>query len=424
MPSFVPVGPAPNEGQPGLSTEFFNGNGIWRDAPVLRGTTKFRPLPEVKSIMITGGAGFIASWIARHLVTSYKETYNIVCFDKLEYCASLSNVGALNSYANFKFVSGDITNPTDVGRCLAHHHIDTIFHFAAQSHVDLSFGNSYEFTETNVLGTHVLLECAREFGIGRFIHVSTDEVYGEVAADDTGLLEKSILAPTNPYAASKAAAEMMVNAYSRSFKVPAIIVRSNNVYGPHQYPEKVIPKFACLLHRNQKLLLHGDGKHTRHYLYASDAVDAFDTILHRGSIGEIYNIGSRDEISNLTLCAKLIGVFGHTNTTEKDVYAHVEHGCDRPFNDRRYAVDGSKLKRLGWTQKTGFDEGLRMTVDWYRKYGDVWWGNIEHIFAAFPSAAKEQSSPGGECSSAPSSGARSSLDEAWTDEVKTIAENV
>ncbi|KAK6524047.1 hypothetical protein TWF694_005713 [Orbilia ellipsospora] len=356
--------------------------GVWKGAPLLKGATKFEPLPDVKNIMITGGAGFIACWVVRHLTDTYQGDYNIVSFDKLDYCASLNNTRMLDSYPNFKFFHGDITEPDEVIRCFKENKIDTVFHFAAQSHVDLSFGNSYQFTDTNVYGTHVLLECAKNYGIKKFIHISTDEVYGEVEEDGDDLLETSILAPTNPYAASKAAAEMLVNAYYKSFKLPVIIVRSNNVYGPHQFPEKVIPKFTCLLNRGGSLLLHGDGKHTRRYLFAGDAADAFDTILHKGTVGQIYNVGSKDEISNITLCQHLIKQFGFPAEKYDEIVKHVN---DRPFNDRRYAVDGSKLIGLGWKQKTTFEEGLTATVDWYRKFGDNWWGDISHVIGvAFP----------------------------------------
>lgn len=329
-----------------------------------------------------------------------------MCFDKLDYCATLNNHRILDSHPNFSFFQGDVASPADVTACLEQYKVDTIFHFAAQSHVDLSFGNSYGFTATNVYGTHVMLECAKAAEIRRFIHISTDEVYGEVDEDSEDLMETSILAPTNPYAASKAAAEMLVNAYWKSFKLPVMIARSNNVYGPHQYPEsrfhmqdssrgeyvpsrntvfladivlEVIPKFTCLLERGQKVVLHGDGKHTRRYLYAGDSADAFDTILHKGSIGQIYNIGSADEISNLTLCSKLLKEFG---LSESDDW--ISHSEDRPFNDRRYAVNGQKLCDLGWQQKTPFDQGLKTTVDWYRQYGERWWGNIDNTLGTFP----------------------------------------
>ena len=183
-----------------------------------------------------------ACWLVRHLTLTYPDAYNIVSFDKLDYCASLNNTRMLNDKSNFSFYHGDITNPAEVGECLQRHNIDTIFHFAAQSHVDLSFGNSYQFTNTNVYGTHVLLERAREHGIARFVHISTDEVYGDVPLGAADLAETSLLAPTNPYSASKAAAEMMVSAYRSSFKLPLITVRSNNVYGPHQFPESASPQ--------------------------------------------------------------------------------------------------------------------------------------------------------------------------------------
>ena len=183
-----------------------------------------------------------ACWVVRHLTLTYPKAYNIVSFDKLDYCSSLNNTRVLNDKRNFTFYQGDITNPSEVVDCMQRHKVDTVFHFAAQSHVDLSFGNSYGFTHTNVYGTHVMLESAKKVGVKRFIHVSTDEVYGEVKDDDDDLLETSILAPTNPYAASKAAAEMLVNSYMKSFKLPAIIVRSNNVYGPHQFPESEYSK--------------------------------------------------------------------------------------------------------------------------------------------------------------------------------------
>ncbi|CCC10630.1 hypothetical protein SMACR_08839 [Sordaria macrospora] len=388
---------------------FSEDNETWHDAPVFTGTTKFTPLSDVKNIMVTGGAGFIACWVVRHLVLTYPEAYNVVSFDKLDYCASLNNTRVLEHEPNFSFYKGDITNPSEVMDCLKRYNIDTIFHFAAQSHVDLSFGDPFGFTHTNVYGTHVLLESARKVGINRFIHVSTDEVYGEVKDDEDDLLETSILAPTNPYAASKAAAEMLVNSYKKSFKLPVIIVRSNNVYGPHQYPEKIIPKFTCLLARGKPVVLHGDGSPTRRYLYASDAADAFDTILHRGQLGEIYNVGSYDEISNLSLCHKLLSEMeiisprspsssppcNYTTSPassplvaeQEEFYRWVKYTHDRPFNDHRYAVDGTKLRKLGWEPKKSFEEGLRITVDWYRRFGERWWGDITNVLTPFPITA-------------------------------------
>lgn len=376
------------------SSQFLD-TGVWRDAPLLTGATKFDPRNDAKNILVTGGAGFIACWLIRHLTLNYAGSYNIISFDKLAYCASLNNTRSVGACKNFTFVKGDVTSPEDVNAVLRNHNIDTIFHFAAQSHVDLSFGNSYQFTSTNVYGTHVLLECARNHGrIKRFVHVSTDEVYGEVAEDADDLTEQSILAPTNPYAASKAAAEMLVHSYWKSFKLPMIMVRSNNVYGPHQFPEKIIPKFSHLLERGENLMLHGDGKHTRRYLYAGDAVDAFDTILHRGKVGQVYNVDSRDEVSNISLCKMLLAEFGHD--PDRDFHSIVKYTVDRPFNDRRYAVDATKLKQLGWSQKTSFADGLKLTVEWYRKFGDRWWGDIDNLLQAqaemsFPIASSPSS---------------------------------
>lgn len=226
-----------------------------------------------------------------------------------------------------------------------------------------------------------MLECAVKAQVKRFIHVSTDEVMGEVDFNDPDLLENSVLAPTNPYSASKAAAEMYVNAYAKSFKLPVIIVRSNNVYGPHQFPEKVIPKFSCLIHAGLPLILHGNGRNTRRYLYAGDSADAFDTILHRGTIGEIYNVDSSDEVSNRALAHKLLDLF---NVPEAEHTEHIQMTRDRPFNDKRYAVNGDKLRGLGWVQQTQFEQGIRTTVDWYRKFGTTWWGDISNVLTPFP----------------------------------------
>ncbi|KAF2654205.1 NAD(P)-binding protein [Lophiostoma macrostomum CBS 122681] len=357
---------------------------LWKQAPVLKGSTRFEPLADARNILVTGGAGFIACWFVRHLTLTYPDHYNVISFDKLDYCATLNNTRVLDDSPNFTFEQGDITSPSDIKRVLRKHKIDTVFHFAAQSHVDLSFGNSYQFTNTNVYGTHVLLERAREHGVTKFIHISTDEVYGDVPIGAADLAETSILAPTNPYSASKAAAEMMVSAYRSSFKLPLITVRSNNVYGPHQFPEKIIPKFIMLLQRQSKLLLHGDGSPTRRYVYAGDIVDALDTIFHKGTIGQIYNIASKDEISNTEICHKLLNIFGLPHSTPAELEKWVQHTEDRPFNDQRYATDGTKLSHLGWSPKTSFDEGLKITVDWYWRFGEVWWGDISRVLTSFP----------------------------------------
>ncbi|KAJ3031961.1 hypothetical protein HDV00_008085 [Rhizophlyctis rosea] len=307
-------------------------------------------------IMVTGGAGFIGSYAVRKMVLLYPE-YTIVNFDKIDYCSSLNNIRILEGRPNYVFVKGDIMDADQVLHVLRSKKVNTIIHFAAQSHVDNSFGNSAQFTGTNVMGTHILLEAAKEMKITKFIHVSTDEVYGEVESASPDLPEESILAPTNPYAATKAAAEMLVHAYHKSFGLPTIITRSNNVYGPYQYPEKVIPKFILRLDEGKKCCLHGDGSNTRRYIYGSDVADAIVLVLHKGTIGEIYNIGTETELSNLEVAKRLI----KTMNLPGDPADHLEYVPDRPFNDKRYAVDSTKLQQLGWSAKVSFEEGLQRT---------------------------------------------------------------
>merc|ERR1712194_257553 len=313
------------------------------------------------SILLTGGAGFIGSHAAILLCKKYPQ-YKVVVYDKLDYCACLQNLEEVENLPNFKFVKGDISSPDLVSYVLKEEKIDTIMHFAAQTHVDNSFGNSFAFTQANIYGTHVLLESAKNCpSIRRFIHVSTDEVYGEGEDFDTKPMEEEhVLEPTNPYAATKAGAEFLVKSYHRSFKLPCLITRGNNVYGPHQFPEKLIPKFTNQLMRGQKLTLHGDGSNTRNFLYVQDVATAFDTILHRGLPGQIYNIGGDNEVSNVKVAKTLLKLFGLQDEEEK----WITFVPDRSFNDLRYTINSSKLHDLGWTEKMGWDEGLRKTVEW------------------------------------------------------------
>jgi len=320
---------------------------------------------QPKNILVTGGAGFIGSHVVIHLIKTYPE-YNIFCFDKLDYCSNFKNLLPIIGEEKFKFIKGDIISEDLVTYVIQSNKIDTVLHFAAQSHVDHSFGNSIEFTKNNVLGTHVLLEASKVCNVKRFIHVSTDEVYGEKTSE-IGAMEGSILEPTNPYAATKAGAEHLVKSYYRSFKLPVIISRGNNVYGPHQYPEKIIPKFICLLSKGRPCCIHGDGSHRRSYLFIDDVVLAFDIILHKGIIGEIYNVASPFEISNLELARKIIQLFHLENANQ-----FIEYCEDRLFNDRRYFIDGRKLYDLGWKPVVNFDEGLKKTIEWYRKHPSYW----------------------------------------------------
>ncbi|XP_010268536.1 PREDICTED: trifunctional UDP-glucose 4,6-dehydratase/UDP-4-keto-6-deoxy-D-glucose 3,5-epimerase/UDP-4-keto-L-rhamnose-reductase RHM3-like [Nelumbo nucifera] len=331
-----------------------------------------------KNILLTGAAGFIASHVTNRLIKNYPN-YNIVALDKLDYCSSIKNLLPSQSSPNFKFVKGDIMSSDLVNHLLVAEDIDTIMHFAAQTHVDNSFGNSFEFTNNNIYGTHVLLEaCKVTRQIKRFIHVSTDEVYGETDAEtDIGNCEASQLLPTNPYSATKAGAEMLVMAYHRSYGLPTITTRGNNVYGPNQFPEKLIPKFILLGMKGQPLPIHGDGSNVRSYLYCEDVAEAFEVVLHKGVIGHVYNIGTKKERRVIDVAEDICKIFG---LNAKDVIEFVQ---DRPFNDKRYFLDDQKLKKLGWEERTPWEEGLRKTMEWYTKHPN-WWGDVTAALLPHP----------------------------------------
>merc|ERR1712070_638303 len=268
---------------------------------------------------------------------------------------------------------GDIVNYV-----LKMEEIDTIMHFAAQTHVDNSFGNSFQFTQNNIFGTHVLLESAKIHGIKRFIHVSTDEVYGEGGETEDPMQEEHVLEPTNPYAATKAGAEFLVKSYHRSFGMPVIITRGNNVYGPHQFPEKLIPKFINQLQRGRAVTLHGTGKNTRNFLYVEDVARAFEKILFKGTVGSIYNIGGSNEVANIDIARTLIRLMGMEDRHE----SLISFVPDRPFNDLRYTIDCAKLAALGWKEEMPFEKGMQATVAWYKdhqhRFGDIEGALIAH----------------------------------------------
>ncbi|RAK95868.1 dTDP-glucose 4,6-dehydratase [Aspergillus ibericus CBS 121593] len=319
---------------------------------------------DMKTILVTGGAGFIGGWFVRHLLRVYGERYTILCFDILDYCASKRNIQPIEHLPNFHFIEGDLCNSRSVATLFQQFRIDAVVHFAANSHVDHSFVDPIPFTQNNVTGTHILLEAARKSRtVRRFIHVSTDEVYGENEPGQSyAFTEEDRLNPTNPYSASKAAAEMIVNAYLHSFHMPIIITRCNNVFGPYQYPEKLIPKLAMQLLNSRRMTVHGDGKAMRGFVFAADAMNAFDIIFHRGIVSETYNIASREQIQVRDGCEQ-----------------YLEMVEDRPFNDRMYWTDDSKLRLLGWTEQVSFDDALAITLEWYRDYGDTFWSKAEPI---------------------------------------------
>jgi len=279
----------------------------------------------------------------------------------MNYCSSFDNI-IVADYSNYKFVKGNITDQHLISFLLQEYKIDAIVHFAAQSHVDGSFESSLEYTKDNVVGTHILLEASRLYGkLKLFLHFSTDEVYGESALDEheTPKTEQSILCPTNPYAATKAAAEMIAQSYYQSFKLPLIITRCNNVYGPRQYLEKLVPRFIHLLKNGQKCTIHGKGDNVRSFIHVDDVVNS---IMKKGLKGEIYNIGSPFEVSVKEVTRLLITFIKRPDVQIDDWITFVE---DRAFNDKRYYINDDKLKLLGWKSTILFEDGLKSTVEWY-----------------------------------------------------------
>ena len=310
------------------------------------------------NLLVTGGCGFIGSNFIN--LIHKKNKYNIINLDAMYYCANEENVNKeIRESKNYTLIKGNLNN-LDLLDILKKYNITQIIHFAAQSHVQNSFEDSILFTKDNVLGTHNLLEASRKYNkITRFIHVSTDEVYGEsmLDIDEKHKTEHSILCPTNPYAATKAGAELLAQSYNHSFGLPVIITRGNNVYGPNQYPEKLVPKFIKLLKENKKVTIQGKGNQVRAFLHAYDTATAFETILEKGKIGEIYNIGCDEkmEYSVLHVAHMLIENIKET----KDYDKWIEYVEDRPFNDMRYYISNSKLKELGWEITIKFEDGLK-----------------------------------------------------------------
>lgn len=313
------------------------------------------------NLLITGGCGFIGSNFINYYFEKYKDLKLLVNIDAMYYCAKKDNVKqSIQTDPKYIFVEGNICEASIVKHLLTQYKITHVIHFAAQSHVDNSFEDSIKFTHDNILGTHILLECCRKYNnIIKFIHVSTDEVYGESMnfIEERKKSEHSILCPTNPYAATKAGAELIAQSYNHSYKMPIIITRGNNVYGPNQYPEKIIPKFIKQLNENKKITIQGDGSAVRAFLHAQDTAKAFELILHNGVIGEIYNIGCDEgmEYSVLNIAKILIKQIKQTENYS-DWIEYVE---DRPYNDMRYYISNEKLKQFGWKIEIDLMTGLK-----------------------------------------------------------------
>lgn len=322
----------------------------------------------MKNLMVTGGAGFIGANFVHLMMEKYPE-YNFVIFDKLTYAGNLDNLEQVSSLPNYTFVQGDICDGEIVDKTISEHKIDTIVNFAAETHVDRSILDPDAFVRTSVNGTWVLLEAAKKHQLERFHQISTDEVYGDIPEGKSSL-EGDPLEPRSPYAASKASADLMVQAYHTTFGLPTTITRGSNNIGPYQYPEKVIPLFTTNAVDGKRLPVYGDGKQKREYQFVTDHCEAIDTVLHKGNIGEIYNIGTGVEVENMRMVEILIETLG----VSPDLIQHV---TDRAGHDRRYSLNIDKIKSLGWTPRHDPEDAIRLTVEWYRD-NEGWWRKVRN----------------------------------------------
>lgn len=317
-------------------------------------------------ILVTGGAGFIGSNFVRYMLDKY-EDYEIVNLDALTYCGNLENLSGIEDNPNYTFVKGDITDKKLVNEITSD--IDYIINFAAESHVDRSIEDPKIFIKSNILGTQVLLDAAKKYGIQKYLQISTDEVYGTLG--ETGYFtEETPLAPNSPYSASKAGADLMVRAYNETFDLPMNITRCSNNYGPYQFPEKLIPLMISNALENKFLPVYGDGLNVRDWLHVYDHCTAIDLVLHNGKDGEVYNIGGNNEKKNIEI-VKLI-----LENLKKDE-SLIEYVTDRLGHDRRYAIDSTKIqKELGWKPKYTFETGISETIQWYLDNRE-WWERIK-----------------------------------------------
>ncbi|HLD41044.1 MAG TPA: dTDP-glucose 4,6-dehydratase [Candidatus Omnitrophota bacterium] len=315
-------------------------------------------------LLVTGGCGFIGSNFIRHILKKYP-SYKVVNWDKLTYAGNPDNLRDVQANKNYTFVKGDISDRRLAERLLPQ--CDCIVNFAAATHVDRSIQDAGDFIKSNIQGAYTLLEAARGSKIKRFLQISTDEVYGSVEKGRSK--ENDSLFPNSPYSASKAAADHLVRAYGVTYKLPVIITRSSNNFGPYQYPEKVIPLFITNLLEGKKAPLYGDGLNKRDWLFVQDNCRAIDTVLHKGKTGEIYNIGAGREIPNIILTKDILKLTGMPQSS-------IQYVADRPGHDRRYALNVNKLKSLGWSQEYRFTDALRLTIEWY-KNNHNWWKKLK-----------------------------------------------
>lgn len=321
-----------------------------------------------KKMLVTGGSGFIGGNFVQYMVQHYPN-YDIYNLDVLTYAADLRKHKAIETKPNYFFIHGDITDFTTIYSLFKKEQFDFVVHFAAESHVDRSIQNPSIFTHTNVLGTQVLLEAAKQVGIEKFIHISTDEVYGELEWDEPTLFtEETPLQPNSPYSASKASSDLLVLAYFKTYGMPINITRCSNNYGPFQYPEKLIPLTILRALKDEKISVYGNGENIRDWLHVMDHCKAIDLVVHEGISGEIYNVGGNNEWQNIEIVKIILQSLGKS----EELITFVR---DRLGHDKRYGIDATKLQRLGWKPKYTFDKGISETIQWYLNNED-WWGPI------------------------------------------------
>jgi len=314
------------------------------------------------NLLVCGGAGFIGSNFIHYILEKYSD-YKIVNYDKLTYAGNLNNLKDIENNSNYTFIHGDIIDLEKINKVIKENNITYIINFAAETHVDRSIhGGCKDFVLSNMLGVQMLLDATRYNNIQKFVNVSTDEVYGALELDEDKLFTESTpIMPNMPYAAAKAGGDLMCNAYFKTHKVPVIVTHCSNNYGPYQFPEKVIPFFIFKLLKGEKLPVYGDGLNIRDWIYVKDHAKALDLLLHKGEAGEVYNIGSDNERSNLDITRMILKIM------DKDENM-IEYVKDRPGHDRRYAIDATKIKKLGWKPEYGkekFEQGLKETIKWY-----------------------------------------------------------
>ncbi len=336
---------------------------------------------QARSIVITGGAGFIGSNFVHHWCENYPED-RVIVLDALTYAGNLHNLATLKDRKNFRFLQGDICDRALVDQLFAGENIDTVAHFAAESHVDRSILGPGAFVQTNVVGTFTLLESFRQHWLSnhqpdnyRFLHVSTDEVYGSLGLDDPAFTETTPYAPNSPYSASKAGSDHLARAYFHTYGMPTIITNCSNNYGSYHFPEKLIPLMCINILLGKPLPVYGDGQNVRDWLYVRDHCQALDTVIHKGKAGETYNIGGNNEVKNIDLVRILCDLMDELapDLPVKPAQNLITFVRDRPGHDRRYAIDASKIRtELGWQPQETVEGGLRKTIQWYLDHRD-WW---------------------------------------------------